>query len=284
MSSFLNNLAARTLNLAALAQPRLSSRFETRTRSETFDSELPFGEQLIETERSNDEQAASSARRLSNESTLNNRQTLTVEGTVRRPTVRLNDSEPSATAATQWQVIRQVRQNNSVQQADNQLRHDSASSPPATHLPVLPIKIESQNSQALSPEAEHSLTEKFLTSAKASTPNDEDAARDSFMKEDGSALERQIRHLIAEHLNSKAGRQPEDAARSHNLSESHDVFQGASQSASTQAPTIRVTIGRIEVRAVTSSPQPQQSRPAPARPVPQLSLADYLKQRSGGRR
>ncbi len=50
-----------------------------------------------------------------------------------------------------------------------------------------------------------------------------------------------------------------------------------------QAPTIRVNIGRIEVRAVTS-PATSASPPARRRSSPQLSLEDYLKQRNGGRR
>jgi hypothetical protein len=41
-----------------------------------------------------------------------------------------------------------------------------------------------------------------------------------------------------------------------------------------------VNIGRIEVRAVTPPPAPPQRDPSPAK----LSLDDYLRQRSGGRR
>ncbi len=44
------------------------------------------------------------------------------------------------------------------------------------------------------------------------------------------------------------------------------------------APTIRVTIGRIEVKAVTAPPLPI---PKKQRPSPRLSLEAYLKQRSG---
>lgn len=50
------------------------------------------------------------------------------------------------------------------------------------------------------------------------------------------------------------------------------------------APTIRVAIGRIEVRAITRPPAPPTQRTAPARPGSALSLDDYLKQRNGGRR
>jgi hypothetical protein len=50
------------------------------------------------------------------------------------------------------------------------------------------------------------------------------------------------------------------------------------------APTIRVAIGRIEVRAITAPPAPPTRRTAPVPPGPELSLDDYLKQRNGGQR
>jgi hypothetical protein len=51
------------------------------------------------------------------------------------------------------------------------------------------------------------------------------------------------------------------------------------------APTIRVAIGRIEVRAITPPPTPPaRQRATPARPGPALSLDDYLKRRNGGQR
>jgi hypothetical protein len=50
------------------------------------------------------------------------------------------------------------------------------------------------------------------------------------------------------------------------------------------APTIRVAIGRIEVRAITPPPAPPPRRESPVRSGPALSLDDYLKQRNGGQR
>lgn len=53
-------------------------------------------------------------------------------------------------------------------------------------------------------------------------------------------------------------------------------------SAQAAAPIIEVTIGRIEVRAVTPpapTPQPTRQRQAP----PKMSLDDYLRAHSGGR-
>jgi hypothetical protein len=47
------------------------------------------------------------------------------------------------------------------------------------------------------------------------------------------------------------------------------------------APTINVTIGRIEVRA---TPPPRAPAPAPRPPAPVMSLDEYLRQRAGGNR
>lgn len=47
------------------------------------------------------------------------------------------------------------------------------------------------------------------------------------------------------------------------------------------APTIKITIGRVDVRAVM--PERPAPRPAPAARNPALSLEEYLKQRSGGK-
>ena len=50
------------------------------------------------------------------------------------------------------------------------------------------------------------------------------------------------------------------------------------------APTIRVAIGRIEVRAIMPPPTPPTQQTTPAGPEPAPSLDDYLKQRNGGQR
>jgi hypothetical protein len=58
-------------------------------------------------------------------------------------------------------------------------------------------------------------------------------------------------------------------------------FEGVRRSApSPPAPTVQVTIGRVEVRALTP-PAPQQL-PGRSRRDPQLSLEEYLKRRNGG--
>ena len=63
----------------------------------------------------------------------------------------------------------------------------------------------------------------------------------------------------------------------------NSLKQDTVQPQSPQPPTIQVTIGRIEVRAVTTPP-PLQVPQARKKSQPSLSLDDYLKQRSGGQR
>ena len=50
-----------------------------------------------------------------------------------------------------------------------------------------------------------------------------------------------------------------------------------------EAPTVRVSIGRVEVKSVMPSAPPVRREPS-ARPGPALSLDDYLEQRNGGQR
>jgi hypothetical protein len=74
-------------------------------------------------------------------------------------------------------------------------------------------------------------------------------------------------------------------ARPHSVVDHDRVFREPF-TAPPEAPasTIMVEIGRIDVRAVTPPPAPAAPREAPDRSSPSLSLEDYLKERSGGRR
>jgi hypothetical protein len=52
----------------------------------------------------------------------------------------------------------------------------------------------------------------------------------------------------------------------------------------TATPTIQITIGSVEIRAVTPAPAAAPQRPAERRGNPRLSLEEYLRQRNEGRR
>ena len=68
---------------------------------------------------------------------------------------------------------------------------------------------------------------------------------------------------------------PEPDAEQRPLTRSARRNEGANES----APLIRVSIGRVEVRAVTPPVLPPSKRAAPAAPA--LSLSDYLQRRKG---
>jgi hypothetical protein len=90
-----------------------------------------------------------------------------------------------------------------------------------------------------------------------------------------------LRPLSSEEEDAASNTRPEQIARG-------TLYAGSSQSIGVSEspslpPVIRVTIGRIEVRAVTP-PVPPASRPAPTRSSSSVSLAEYLQQRSKGQR
>ncbi len=72
------------------------------------------------------------------------------------------------------------------------------------------------------------------------------------------------------------------ASRSQKLDDPEAAnFPASSYISQASEPSIRVSIGRVEVRAVFPTPPPRRAQPA--RPKPSLSLDDYLKQRNRGR-
>jgi hypothetical protein len=65
------------------------------------------------------------------------------------------------------------------------------------------------------------------------------------------------------------------------LSDRAAVPPSSPEAAAQTAPTIKITIGRVDVRAVM--PERPASRPVPQRRSPAVSLEEYLKRRSGGK-
>ena len=78
---------------------------------------------------------------------------------------------------------------------------------------------------------------------------------------------------------------PRQAIRLEGERLAHHLDQPPSRRARADLPVIRVTIGRVEVRAAPApAPGPPLPKPKRPAPTPLLTLSDYLAQRSGGRR
>jgi hypothetical protein len=82
-------------------------------------------------------------------------------------------------------------------------------------------------------------------------------------------------HVVAR---TRGTREPATVIRRDDQRRSPTEAKAAEQ----PAPTIRVTIGRVDVRAVHAPERPQPQRPRP--PAPHLTLEDYLRDRNAGRR
>ncbi|HEY0376655.1 MAG TPA: hypothetical protein VGC87_06840 [Pyrinomonadaceae bacterium] len=254
MSNFLDNLASRSLGLAPVARPRLASRFEPPPNAPRLPASAPA------------------------EGDGNERG---VEGGARnaRPEAR----QPETRAAEYRRAVpipppdapRAERTERGSQAAPP--KQSPPPGPAVAQVPVRPVETRAQSAQ---PDAASDAppaappTSSLTEGARAG----EDARRTASKSEDDdAALDNRVRRLMANSLhvgqgNEAAGGAPPVAQSPARRDETPEKTQ-----------TIRVTIGRIDVRAVTA-PAPQEQRRAPARPAPQLSLADYLKQRGGGRR
>jgi hypothetical protein len=261
MSDFLKNLASRSLNLMPLVQPRLASRFEPLPFTGGFASTSPFEVQAAEDEADDDGQA------------------MAAQSPARTPTARVIESPPVASSSQLPDGLREEK-DGIAGQADHVPSQTSSSRQP--HVPILAQPVKTERQPVSSPSTEASQADLAQTAAggtdKPQTNRPE--ARNAFESDSESRLESRIRRALAEQLN---GREAQEPPRVFPLAESPLAAQAERRETPESAPIIRVTIGRIDVRAI-NAPAPQEARRAAPRPAPQLSLEDYLRQRSGGRR
>jgi hypothetical protein len=296
MSDYLKHLAARSLESAPSVQPRLASRFEPATLAAAptaFDPAFDAGrlDATDDARQLNPPEAHAPShtegRRHAADSTLNtlaahhlsgeragkltgDEAVQAPEAPSRRPTGQTSPPSISTPSSVQVEPV----------QPPSQAASKARRTPPA---------------RALEDDGE-----------RLQTGDDARARREPSTNE--TALERSIRRIVAgefeardaEAVNvnsSRAHARTVDGARAPVVPVSIVAARATPQqreqqeaSVETSAPVIRVTIGRIEVRAVTPhGPQGQQSgearraSTAEARPDPARSLREYLKQRSGGR-
>ncbi|HEY0098599.1 MAG TPA: hypothetical protein VGB76_06560 [Pyrinomonadaceae bacterium] len=292
MSDYLKHLAARSLNRTPSMQPRVASRFEPSTLA----AAPPASEPVLD---STQLDAEENARPLSPSGAhapqpTENRQ-------------RTADTAPRSLDATPLSEARHESRT-----------HNDAVQPPETSSSRLPYQTSPSNVFTPSSVREQARSPAQATPETERTPppqaseeahlrlrhaGDPQAHRPPETNE--SALERSIRRIVAgefeareaevaaggssrSHARTGKGMPPPVMPVSTVASRRSPVTTREQADASAQAspPIIRVTIGRIEVRAVTPQGQRVEARSAPpagARPDPARSLREYLKQRSGGR-
>lgn len=253
MSNFLDNLASRSLGLVPVVQPRLASRYEPPPAAARFPTFAP----------------AEAERGVKGETTQARPEARQTETRVVEQRLAVPIQSPDAP--------REDRAERERQSAPPPRQSPPPGPAAAARAPVRPIETRPQSSQtnpaaaspreSASPSAEAARTRETI---RNNTPRGEDDA----------ALENRIRRLMALRLNAGEGN---EAAGGATIAQAPARGGRESEESPETTQTIRVTINRIDVRAVTA-PAAQEPLRAPARPAPQLSLADYLKQRGGGRR
>ncbi|WP_193198579.1 hypothetical protein [Nostoc sp. MG11] len=138
--------------------------------------------------------------------------------------------------------------------------------------PQVPVLSAPPSSELVTPEMNRlvQLRQARVTNGEAdeaiAQPVELPVAQLNFSLEDSTALVQPVQSAGLKQLQEAAGSQPTMAWSDRRIDAAPSV------------PTIHISIGRIEVRAV-SPPAPTRSRSAPA--APRLSLEDYLKSKGG---
>lgn len=273
MSNFLNNLVARTLNLAPVVQPRLTSRFEPVAPVATT---APL-EESVEVEGASErlttplEQHAPIAALVTPQPDRDRSRDDVRHVTVQHERVQSREVAQPRVEAIQNTLLVPPPQNFITHEIER-LPTSEPPSRPAPHVApeqtVLPREVkpeaprESESWRQLQPRVQN-LIESRLSAIQPVPMNDR-----VFEKTPATAVQPNVSRSIARNEVGPVASTPR--------TEQHFQFQPE------PTETINVTIGRVDVRAVFS---PQQAAPpARARVTNVNSLDDYLKQRSEGRR
>jgi hypothetical protein len=253
MTDFLTRLAERTLGLAPIAQPLIPSRFAT--------GQAPVGSYAFTTtmdEMSMEENIDA----VETESRLNTMPTFSIKVSPTRTDPLVQPR------ATPLQDVGERGQAISTQDAGVQKR--------AGVLPSVAPAGPSEYPLSHLPQRENT----WLKPSQEGNP----ANQEPLQLKVASSIRRDVDNEL-----SPTGQRPLLAAdiqhQKISLSQPHLTKPGQETAERAPVPEVRVTIGRIDVRAISpSSPGPTSASPTSARPRPALSLDDYLKQQRGGKR
>lgn len=310
MSDYLKHLAARSLDRTPSIQPRLASRFEPVSPAVAAASP-PASEFALDRDRLDTED---DTRRLSPPASYAPTRAESQQRTADRAPRSLDAAPRQFDASTRSDARTGIRPRVETEQSastSSKRPSHQSSSPPSVVAPTPGRQPAAYASSQATTETGRDAPAQAAKDARAGLQHRDDTPAASHPPATNeSALERNIRRIVAgefEARDAEAGADgaPRPPSRAEDrkrrgaepvsiVAARADAAQAAARaaqadaSAQTSPPIIRVTIGRIEVRAV-NAPAPTgtrgEARPAAveARPDPARSLREYLKQRSGGR-
>jgi hypothetical protein len=279
MSDYLGNLVTRTISQATVVRPQLPSLFEPSIASGQVRSQLEFEEAFSEPPPATQQNEAAARNPASNptphQSVLGEPESERIAH--RTGTSRLNlaptqsvvrDPKPMAPRVSRPKAIRRASGNADPSPEDivpgpASKRRESRSVPVQVEANVEPVAPELRKNDSRAGQRESSsrrarASETPTSVSQLSTP-DYPPKNPSLVRPAATVQKiRAVESVIP-------------AIRSF------PQFPPAAKPAS--APTINVTIGRVEIRATSPVPPPQRARPKSANV---LSLEDYLRQRASG--
>lgn len=294
MSDYLKHLAARSLNRAPSMQPRLASRFEPLSLAAV----PPISDDALDSNRHDAEE--------------DTRTLYPSEAHARTPTESRQRTANTAPRSLDAPPLSDARHESRTHAgagqppATSSSRQPQQTSPSTVFTPSSGRETARSSSQA-TPETQRTPPAQAAEDARLRIPQTDDMRARRPPAANESALERSIRRIVAGEFEARdeevaANESSRSQARNGNRTRraitpistvaaranAATPREQADADAPASPPVIRVTIGRIEVRAVTppASGQRGEARSAPpaeARPDTARSLREYLKQRSGGR-
>ena len=295
MSDYLKHLAARGLNRAPSMQPRLASRFEPVSLA----AAPPVSD--LAPDRGQPDLGDDTRRHYASEAhNPSDRPESRRHGADTGP--GMFDASPLSDAGHESRM--QVDEGHPPVTSTS--KSPDQSSPSSVFIPS-PGQEQERTSSQSSPEAKRTPSAQASEDARMRLQNKDDTHARRTPATNESALERNIRRIVAGEFEARDAQAatddtPRAPGRSGNgmhpavvpvsivaaRANAATTREQADASAPSSPPVIRVTIGRIEVRAVAPQASGQRgeargSTPAEARPDPARSLRDYLKQRSGGK-
>jgi hypothetical protein len=289
MSDFLTNLAARALNRAEAARPRLASRFEPPLLAGAFssafahDAEMTATDAFIEAPSSQTTEARPSNFAQPPIDSLTNqkpaaltefREASDAKSARRQP----NESTPQLDRPPLDDKLRLIPTASSSETTEHEPRQLKADVAPSRESRVEQGEERARMSEQTTAEGSRvSPSERFFDDAGLRRLEERVRRQEALQRERQQQAEAAsiVPAAPQKFVDPRASVGPP-------LAQPPPALPAPGEIAEPNAPSINVTIGRIDVRAV----MPQTPAPvrAAARPRPALSLEDYLKQREGGPR
>ena len=284
MSDFLNNLAAKSLGLADPVQPRIRSLFEPHSANARMPARLSI-RSSIETDAVREQQSSPNSEIGATNQAASN---------LRQPIPDLIESSARLSADA---PLKQKSESDTPPSDRGQPAHADATI--ITNSPMPRAAIDSAQSLAHDRKA---ATETASDASLPATKRADARLQIADERKPPVALEPDIRRIVEDQISRRKDNARPFTPSAESLAEKRAVTASPSRTiAPAQAPPttrlpvaqqpipvapprpeIKITIGRVDVRAVMPAQPVARARPA-ASSAP-MALDDYLRERSGGRR